>query len=258
MTYKENFVAIVKCGGKILRERDGFVTLPFGTEYSLLFKNLDSRKALVKVSIDGVNVLENGLILAPNSDSEIEGFLEGNNVKNRFKFIQKTQEIMEHRGDRIDDGMIRVEFQHEKIVERKTVIYDHVHHDHYHYHPYWYPYYPPQTPFYWTCNNNEVVGDRYSSGESEIKTYCLNSVSLPLQDEGITVKGSESGQHFHYGSIGDLDNSSVIVIRLRGVKEMGQMVERPVCVGDKFTCKSCGRKFLSTAKFCNNCGTFLE
>ncbi len=47
MTYKENFVLVVKCKGEILRERDGIVTLPFGSEYSILMKNLDHRRALV-------------------------------------------------------------------------------------------------------------------------------------------------------------------------------------------------------------------
>ncbi len=45
MMYKQNFVVVVKCNGKILREQDSDVVyLPFGAEYSILLKNKDSRR----------------------------------------------------------------------------------------------------------------------------------------------------------------------------------------------------------------------
>ena len=111
MTYKDQFVVEVKCRGKILRVKDDAVHLPFGSEYSLYLKNLNSRRASVTISIDGQDVLDNqSLILEPNSSTELEGFLRGTTAKNRFKFINKTKEIQEHRGDKIDDGIIRVEF----------------------------------------------------------------------------------------------------------------------------------------------------
>jgi len=139
MVYKDRFVAVVKCNGKVLREKDDTVTLPFGSEYSLLLKNLESRRAVVKVSIDGKDVVDGSLILEPNSETELEGFLEGCEVKNRFRFIQKTEEIVKHRGDRIDDGLIRVEYRFEKKVEEEIV-----------YRRKYYPYVPPWRP-YWTC-----------------------------------------------------------------------------------------------------------
>lgn len=122
MVYKDRFVAVIKCGGKILREKDDTVTLPFGSEYSLLLKNLESRIAVVKVTVDGQDVIDGSLILQPNSQCELEGFLKGYQVKNRFRFIQKTEEIVEHRGDRADDGVIRVEYRFEKKIEYDEVI----------------------------------------------------------------------------------------------------------------------------------------
>lgn len=122
MVYKDRFVAVIKCGGKVLREKDNIVTLPFGSEYSLLLKNLESRRAVVKITIDGQDVIDGSLIIQPNSQCELEGFLEGYNVKNKFRFIQKTQEIADHRGDRIDDGIVRVEYRFERKVEYEEVV----------------------------------------------------------------------------------------------------------------------------------------
>jgi len=142
MVYKDRFVAVVKCNGKVLREKDDTVTLPFGSEYSLLLKNLESRKAVVNVSIDGQDVVDGSLILDPNSEVELEGFLKGYQVKNKFKFIQKTEEITKHRGDRIDDGVIRIEYRFEKKIEEEIV-----------YRRRYRRCYPPYIPYWtWTCS----------------------------------------------------------------------------------------------------------
>jgi len=115
MTYKDHFVVEVKYDGKILRVKDGAVYLPFGSEYTLLLKNLNSKKASVKVHIDGQDVLDySSLIIGGNGQAELEGFLSGTTARNKFKFIHKTKEIQEHRGDKADDGIIRVEFAFEK------------------------------------------------------------------------------------------------------------------------------------------------
>ena len=115
MTYADKFVVEVKQNGKILRIKNGAVYLPFGSEYSIFLKNLNSKRASVNISIDGEDVLDNNsLVLDANSSTELEGFLRGNTAKNRFRFINKTKEISEHRGDRADDGLLRVEFAFEK------------------------------------------------------------------------------------------------------------------------------------------------
>ncbi len=307
MTYKDNFVAEVKCNGKILRIKDGAVHLPFGSEYTLLLKNLNSRKASVKVHIDGQDVLGyNSLILEPNSSTELEGFLSGTVARNSFKFIQKTKEVQDHRGDKIDDGLIRVEFAFEKPRPEfitKKVIHEHEHHDHHHHHhdhyyprPYIYP-----SPFRW--NHNDWFTDdstiRYGSstgglcssnvtytnsgdglmgskvencvrglGDQSEGTVNVNmvqtdflgieSLGQPLDDEGITVKGSECHQSFRYGPIGELEQAQVITIQLRGITGSGTKVQQSVTVSTKLPCSSCGTKSKSSFKYCPTCGTYLE
>ena len=88
MVYLKNFVAAVKVAGKVLREQDDIVYIPFGSEYSLLLKNLASTKAVVSVSIDGKDVLSgSGILLKPNESLDLEGFLKNSKVTNRFKLI---------------------------------------------------------------------------------------------------------------------------------------------------------------------------
>jgi len=137
MVYNEKLVAVIKCNGRVLREETDVVTLSFNSEYSILIKNLDSRKAVVKVSIDGQDVLSgNSLVIEPNREIELEGFMNGSIAKNRFKFIQKTKEISDFRGDRVDDGIIRIEYWFEKYVEKIKVIQE-------------YNYWPTYRPIVW-------------------------------------------------------------------------------------------------------------
>lgn len=278
MTYKDHFVLEVKCNGKFLRVKDGAVYLPFGSEYTLLLKNLNSKKASVKVHIDGKDVLDyNSLIINGNGQAEIEGFLSGTIARNKFKFIHKTKEIQEHRGDKADDGIIRVEFAFEK-PKPKTVIHDHhEYHHHHHDHNYWrwwpysYTYTADQSPkddlircasspkesFTGDVQTYNASVDVLSKG-TEVDSLGVESLGAPLDDEGITVKGSECNQSFRYGSIGELEQSEVIIIQLKGLGQTGATVEKPVTVKTKLDCPTCGTKSKSSFKFCPNCGTFLE
>jgi len=288
MTYKDQFVVEVKCRGKILRVKDDAVHLPFGSEYSLYLKNLNSRRASVTISIDGQDVLDNqSLILEPNSSTELEGFLRGTTAKNRFKFINKTKEIQEHRGDKVDDGIIRVEFAYEKAQPiRKVILEDHHHIDHHHNHHHF-------DHYHWNYGNwftgdstvkygsvggssgDQVRGMAESSftmnnskGGEPVQSAFYSNVSMdslgveslgqPLDDEGITVKGSECNQSFRYASIGELEQAEVIIIRLKGITGTSTPIQQPITVQTKLTCSTCGKVSTSAAKFCANCGTFLE
>jgi hypothetical protein len=274
MTYKQRFVAVVKSNGKILRERDDTVFLPFGSEYSILLKNLESKKASVKISIDGKDVLGSGeLIMEPNSELELERFVESLDCGNRFKFIQKTNEIVEHRGDRIDDGIIRIEFRFEKEKIIRDVIINEYHYDIHPWKRYCWPTYWNDVTFSSNVGfsqENMVVGASIGSstggkGSSagSINTCNFVNDSNPnvdlLPDEGITVKGSESKQKFSYGYIGELESASnVIIIKLRGNDSKGEEVKKPITVKTKLVCETCGRSSDSISKFCPNCGTALN
>lgn len=147
MMYSNQLVCSIKVNGKILREKiqDGnsSVFIPFGSEYSLIFKNLSGRNAVVHAEIDGrdINAAKQGFYLQAGRTIELEGFEKNYKTERHFKFIQKTSEISDFRGDRIDDGMIRITWQFEKEIPeivKKTIVHEHIHHNH---HWPWHSYY---------------------------------------------------------------------------------------------------------------------
>ncbi len=276
--YYEKFIAVVKVNGKVLREQGDVVTLPFGAEYSLFFKNLESRRVGIKISIDSKDVLAgHRIVLEPDSETELKGFMDGETVKNKFKFIQKTQQISDHRGDNIDDGFIRIEFAYEtpKPIIRKTIISEEIHRDTFYYH----------SPF--NLSKKGVSQQKYESGEmgsgnsdmlgldnhvyssqlsndqprekSMSRRVVMDSLNNePLQDEGITVKGSETLQEFNYTTMREMDEPNTIIIRLKGTSSKGTFIEKPITVDTKLKCETCGNKSKSNVKFCSNCGTCLQ
>ena len=275
MVFKQNLIVVVKCRDKVLRESSfegtSVVTLPFGSDYSILLKNKDARKAVVKVEIDGKDVLGgSSIVLHPNTDQELLGFMEGNAVRNMFRFIQKTDEVVAHRGDRVDDGIIRVEYRFEQKVEEIRTYY----HPTYTY-PYW-TYHPPftRTTGYppevlcgtvtdSTLKGNSGTTRGISSGPVDSGTYTSCSLDTSfatglLPEEGITIKGQETHQQFHPTYVGALESQAhVITILLKGTTTSGFIVTEPVTVSAKLICSSCGRSWGSDMKYCPNCGTVL-
>jgi len=285
MAYKDKLVAVVKCNGKVLRERktsdgDMFITLPFGAEYTLKFKNLHSRRAVVQVQIDGTDVLHgHELVVDAHSETELEGFMKGNSAKSAFKFIQKTKEISDHRGDKLDDGMITISFAFEEPVAQTTWTITNT--DPCPWRPK--PWIEPWKP--WTITWSQTTEPKNSgilrgetatlaSNSSDGATTSCNIQATPTAscfynsvvdeqatpdvDEGITVKGSDVDQSFydvHVGAVGDYET---IVLRLRGVSAEGQPVKKAVTTKTKLVCPTCGKRSRSHIKFCNNCGTNIQ
>ncbi len=247
MPYKKQFVVEVKVDGQILRVRDGAVYLPYGSEYSILLKNLNSKKVSVNISIDGEDVLDNSsLIINPLSIHELKGYLTNTTAKNRFRFIQKTKQIQEHRGDKIDDGLLRVDFAFEAPIIKKIV------HEGQRYNIW-----PSVT--YRNINGDVVYNSNCVSKVTIDSLGISGELNVPLEDEGITVKGSEISESYRYTSIGQLEESSVIIIALKGLYNSSCVsVQDPITVSKKLFCPNCGTKSKSSFKFCPNCGTFLE
>lgn len=249
MMYNNKLVASVKCGGKIMREDGETVYLPFGSEYSLLLKNLNTRKALVKVEIDGEDVTGGGLIISPNQTVDFERYiLDGNlDAGPKFKFIEMTGRISDHRGEDVSDGIVRVTYQFEAPPTYTHTYYTNT----------W------NTPL--GGNNVYGVGMRGMSVGASIGTTSIDgevqtsgNVLPPQSDKGITTKGSESDQKFSYGNIGTLEATEhVICLQLKG--QVGEhVVQRPVAVQVKFKCDVCGKGNIPSGnKFCPECGTNL-
>lgn len=279
--HKDNLIVAVKANGKILREFKDTTYVPFGTQYSILIKNLESKRALVKVWIDGTDATEGtSLVIDPNSEIELERFIRNGNLKegNKFKFIEKTTRIEQHRGSKIDDGFIRVEWQFELKTEEKHVGTVHHHWNHYSTYPYYtlggscgsvvgnpFPGMMTSSVFNDTLGQSSVYSNTASASTvnaaSAINTTqsTVQSVTRSLMnDAGITVPGSHSTQEFKPASWFALESiKHVITLKLLGETPEGKKVETPVTVKSKPSCLTCGRTNKATSKFCSECGTSL-
>lgn len=236
MMYNEKMIATVKVGGKVLREFKDTVFLPYASEYEIYLKNLNTVRASVRVFIDGNDVLSGrSLIIEPNSDLSLERSIAGGNLTegNKFKFIERTETIEKHRGIGAEDGIVRIEYQYEKIPQFQ--------------HP------------TFTQRSNEWPGHHRGVVSKGIGGASLSTTRAYSTNAGITVPGGHSTQSFKQGSYFAVeDTKHVIVLRLLGESKDYEPVTNPVTVKHKPECQTCGKLNKSGAKFCSECGTSLS
>lgn len=272
---ESKMVCCLKANGKVLREHKDTVYVPFGTEYSILIKNLNSLRAMVKVSIDGKDVADGKVDFIVNANSEIDlaRFLPNGNMErgNKFKFIERTASIEQHRGVGVEDGIIRIEFQYERqsipLVNPSTDYWR----DKFYYRDLGYTLLnqtigttgvarsanvTQASNSLYTANANAL----YSTNDSyAAKNDNVNVSSYVANDAGITVPGGVSDQSFKASSGFALDGvKHVMILRLLGETPEGKKIIEPVTVKAKPKCVTCGRVNKATSKFCSNCGTSLE
>lgn len=195
--YADKFVVAIKANGKILKETKDLVHLPFGSEFSVLVKNLNSRRAKFTLNIDGTDVLDGEeIIVGANSEVEMKRFIRNGNMDegNAFKFIERTAKIEEGpRGIKMDDGVVRVQFWFEKQVD--TVVTTTHHHkdvwwdDYYGRRSFWSPpYYGGYTTTY-TSNN---VGGNVSGSIANVKLGNSGTLSN-ITSSAIGTRGVSKG-----------------------------------------------------------------
>lgn len=265
--YESKMAAAIKVKGKVLREFKDTVYVPFGSEYSILLKNLNTTRAVVNVYIDGDDMVPGGIVLNAGQEVDLERSVKNGNLNegNRFKFIERSGAVEQHRGVKLEDGLVRVEFQFEKPAPV--------------YNSPWISAsgglnYPAgvRSPTY---NVNGVMRSvDFSAGEA-MKASATSATNVTLQsmnitasasahegmatmdwnDVGITVPGSKSEQKFSTTYVGALESTKhSMVFKILG----GEAVKEAVTVKHKPKCVTCGKHNKATAKFCVECGTALE
>lgn len=249
--FKNGFVVFVSQNDKVLREKEGLVNLPFGSEYEIGLKNTTSKRAVVSVFVDGQDVLDgNKLVLNSNTDMNLLGFMDGIVVKNRFRFIEKTEKIENHRGNKPEDGLIRVQFQFEKPKEYKVV---------------WNPLSSYDNENYPNWGEGSKPVRRASlGGGTTISSNVSNNIPMAASynvsenTDGITVKGEQIKQDFYSTYVGELESEVyIIVLKLSGYRNNKKVINA-FTVKNKLICEICGTANLYSAKFCNECGAFIE
>ena len=251
MMYNQKLVASIKANRKVLREFKDTVYIPFASEYSILIKNLNTVRAVVNVYIDGEDQTPNGLVLNAGQEIDLERSIKNNNLKegNRFKFIERTGAVEQHRGIKLEDGIVRIEYQFERPAQ------------------------PFNTMPSWQMNSvlrgiqDGSISASGSTGFPTSATYSstsatVNAMNVSAQsfnDAGITVAGSKSTQSFSTTYVGALEaEKHSIVLKLLGETPDNKPVQKAVTVKAKPKCVTCGKQNKAHAKFCVECGTALE
>jgi len=296
MMHKDKLVVVIKNGGKVLREFEDTVYVPFGTEYSIFFKNLNNVRALANITVDGKSATDGvNLVIPANGSVNLERFIKNGNLHagNKFKFIERTAGVEKHRGVEAEDGLIRVEYRFEKVYPK------------WEYKPT--PWVAPRSKEWWeyqgevkckgfnptmdtyTYNSSDAAGQNYLDGDGGnmemSRSFTASASAAPVNtalntgyatprnkimksaaprkevtnDVGITAPGAVSNQSFYVADwFATETESHVIVLKLLGETEKGTIVSRPITVHAKPKCTSCGKTNKAIARFCTECGTGLE
>ena len=258
MMYNEKLAVAIKSNGKILREFKDKVYIKFGSEYSIFIKNLNSVRALVNVYIDGTNVTSGGLVVSANSEIDLERSLANNNlnVGNKFKFIERTGDIENHRGIKLEDGIVKIEYQFEKLNPITWSTYTT---------NIWFNYPILRNTcgtgmsYSSTHSNNAVNTSIFTGLSAEVSTPTSTVAQNFYNETGITVPGSKSEQKFVTANWFPVEATThCMVINLLGQTPDNKPIVKTVTVKHKPRCTSCGSQNKVHAKFCNKCGTALE
>lgn len=249
--FSNNLVVAVKVNGKVLREFDGTVALPFGSEYTILLKNLATTRASVNIFIDGQAATEDvSLIIDPGESLELKRFVKNGNLDagNAFKFIEKTSQIESYRGNNAEDGLLTVsyEFEQYKKATYNSVTYQPMFMD---------------KP-YKSLTRNSISGSSNVSYLSNVdnSVHIEGMAQCSLQNNsGITAPGSIVEQSFV--PVAKFIGSGTIhslTIKMVGATKSGEKVKSPIAVKKLQKCSMCGTNTKQTAKFCHNCGASVQ
>lgn len=262
MVYSNKFVVCILVNGTPQNElANGVVKLPFGTEYSLRFRNKHSRRAVVKIFVDGENVSGGGYIIPANDHVDIKRHWDKDRA---FKFVSLDSP------EAVDDGkngpnpdkskgLIEAHFYLEKEQPVHHWYYPYKTEEHHHHHHH----YPKPDPWKWRypiygthddsyggtaqytsgpiSHLNDSVGETTrstcsTSGLESAGRQQMNRVTktcstgpelaaappTPELQDGCTVMGESTGQRFSTTYIDLEDSYTTLKIFLQGWED-----ERP-------------------------------
>jgi hypothetical protein len=256
MMYQSGYiVSIQNSKRQTIRESSSHeIFLPFHSEYSILLKNKNQKKAVCEVTVDGMDTLGGKrLVLPPNGEIILERFCLDGDLQQGKKFLfVPVDDPRVQDSSNSSNGVIQVRFW----LEAESVYINPVpyvnpwpHHPWNPWNP-WNPYYPYRDNTWTTFSDtNKGTGGTFCKGVSNSVNYCST------ESRGATVESSNiSQQQFHPEQVGSLEsNFTTITLRLKPYKES-------VTVSNTrhVYCTRCGRKNSRGDNFCSSCGNKLE
>ena len=246
--YSNDCVLAILHKGKVLRETNGEVHLPFGSNYKIRAKNNGQGRVKVKVKVDDTYIHPENQAFVINSYDfmDLERMITGGNLNSgpKLKFVALSDGRVQDPTNK-DNGVVTVEFYRETIPQVITTTDN--------------PIVWADGPYYGgyigtsTCNVNYVSSDM-STGSNGCSLTSNNGGGMRTTSSntsnGATVTGKKSSQKFSLTCDFATDYfSTTLTLKIFGLDE-------PKFVKDtrnKF-CDICGRKNRFKAKFCSQCG----
>lgn len=268
--FSQDFVLSVLQDGKICKEENGVVKIPFGSNYVIRLRNKHRLKCATDVYVDGEKVNEVGQIVVHGNDYiDIEGFLRGGNKNTKFQFVELADGRVKQPNE-TQNGLIEVKFYLQKETEVQKIV---EHYYDYTYRPIWIyrddyikPWYPYGGPCW--CNSHTIgsnIGGGGTSTSAGITTNnsnneCYCSAESKIDSSGLlgdlkssngaTIEGNNFEQNFN--SIHFDLKQEPITLRLQLVGYEADLRKCLYChskvkIGDKF-CSKCGTKLFKKLK----------
>jgi hypothetical protein len=244
MMHSNDFVLCIKHKGKVLRESNKSVFLPFNSEYQIYIKNLNhDRKGIVKVEIDGMDISnDQEFVINPNDTITLERFMLDGDLKQgkKFKFVKASNPNVTDPQNN-DNGNIKVTCWLEKqSTFSPTITWTNTREFK---HPTFITYDSDNTagnPIFYTSNNTIYNSSMQTTGHLE-----------SIEEQGATIEGSNSYQQFHTVKTGKKDWSThtVLILQLKPHKKVKTVHNTRF----KY-CPRCGQKQKYNNNFCPNCG----
>ena len=257
MMHIKNLVVAVRANNSFLADQDSKVYMPFGTEYSLYFKNKDSRRVIVgPLTIDGTDVLHGKrVIIDGGSTWDLEGsgsaFDSDRDSNYRFKFIEKIKEIVEHRGNTPEDGLISVSFQYEESKPQAVHIRR----------PSWQTshMWDSSSPLYGSIGGSATPASFSTSVATTQNDGGSRPRSMTAKSAGITAEGSNFDKSYEQATTGILNQDiHTLTFGIYGDTGDNQPVLTVITPKTKIRCTLCDTKQSFKNKFCSTCGNNLH
>jgi hypothetical protein len=266
MAYKNQHVLAVIQHGKIVPEKDGGVTLPYGSEYQIRLKNKSRQKSIADVYLDGAIAVK-GIIIDEDGTVDLERYirpgLDSLTGGPRFKLARLDHPGVADAGDS-QNGLLEVRFY--KELETPRIEKEYIS----------YPCYPPaystwpipytrwpSHPWISSTTTNMSYDSLGSSNEacqydlSMEKDRTLHTKGIKPQSiirsktmdgPAATVQGSHSGQRVQNVSIQvDTTKFETLSLKLFGVTRITRLEK----------CPKCNHKRKNNERFCPSCGEIL-